>query len=69
MQMRGSIKKSPIKLSAVENKLTRWFVYKSGKQTRQKPPSSDFKVTTPEIPQLSQHAITSKGIPVPYTNQ
>ena len=48
--------------------LTRWFVYKSGKQTRQKPPSSDFKVTTPEIPQLSQHAITSKGIPVPYIN-
>ena len=28
----------------------------------------DFMVTTPEIPLLSQQAITSKGIPVPYTN-
>ena len=28
----------------------------------------DFKVTTPEIPLLSQQAITSKGIPVSYTN-
>ena len=64
MQTHGSTKKSPIKLSAVENKLTRWFVYESTKT-----PSSDFKVTTPEIPQLSQQAITSKGIPVPYTNQ
>ena len=27
----------------------------------------DFQVTTPEIPLLSQQAI-SKGIPVPYTN-
>ena len=25
-------------------------------------------VTTPEIPLLSQQAVTSKGIPVPYTN-
>ena len=37
MQMRGSTSKSPIKLSAVENKLTRWFVYKWEKQTRQQP--------------------------------
>ena len=28
----------------------------------------DFKVTTPKNPQLSQQAVTSKGIPVPYTN-
>ena len=33
-----------------------------------KTPSDDFQVTTPEIPLLSQQAITSKGIPVPYTN-
>ena len=31
-------------------------------------PPSDFQVTTPEIPLLSQQAITSKGISVPYTN-
>ena len=35
--MRGSTNKSPIKLSAVENKLTQWFVYKWEKPTRQKP--------------------------------
>ena len=29
---------------------------------------NDFKVTTPEIPLLSQQAVTSKGIPVLYTN-
>ena len=28
----------------------------------------DFQVTTSETPQLSQQAVTSKGIPVPYTN-
>ena len=28
----------------------------------------DFKITTPEILLLSQQAVTSKGIPVPYTN-
>ena len=33
-----------------------------------KTPSGDFKVTTPEIPLLSQQAVTSKGIPVSYTN-
>ena len=35
--MHGRTNKSPIKLSAVENKLTQWFVYKWGKPTRQKP--------------------------------
>ena len=29
----------------------------------------DFKVTTPEISLLSQQAITSKRIPIPYTNR
>ena len=28
----------------------------------------DFKITTPENLLLSQQAVTSKGIPVPYTN-
>ena len=32
-----------------------------------KTPLGDFKVTTPEIPLLSQ-AVTSKEITVPYTN-
>ena len=33
-----------------------------------KTPLSNFKVTTPENPLLSQQAVTSKGISVPYTN-
>ena len=33
-----------------------------------KTPQGDFKVTTPENPLLSKQAITSKGIPIPYTN-
>ena len=28
----------------------------------------DFKITTPENSLLSKQAITSKGIPIPYTN-
>ena len=39
-----------------------------GKTYTAKTPSSDFKVTTPENSLLSQKAVTSKGIPVPYTN-
>ena len=33
-----------------------------------KTPPGDFKVTTPDIPLLSQQAVSTKGIPVPYTN-
>ena len=39
-----------------------------GKTYTAKTLPSDFKVTTPEIPLLSQQAVTSKGITVPYTN-
>ena len=39
-----------------------------GKTNTAKTSQSDFKVTTLEIPLLSQQAVTSKGIPVPYTN-
>ena len=33
-----------------------------------KTPLGDFKVTTPKNSLLSQQVVTSKGIPVPYTN-
>ena len=33
-----------------------------------KTPPADFQVTTPEIPLLSQQAITNKRILVPYAN-
>ena len=39
-----------------------------GKIYTAKTPPGDFQVTTPKIPLLSQQAITSKGITVPYTN-
>ena len=39
-----------------------------GKTYTTKTPPSDFQVTTPKILLLSQQAVTSKGIPVPYTN-
>ena len=35
---------------------------------RGKTPLGEFKVTTPENPLLSKQAVTSKGIPVHYTN-
>ena len=67
--MRGSTNKSPIWTKyAAENKLIRWFVYEWGKPTRQKPYRVIFKVTTSKNPLLSKQAVTSKGIPVPYTN-
>ena len=39
-----------------------------GKTNTVKTPPGDFKVVTPEIPLLSQQAVISKGILVPYTN-
>ena len=39
-----------------------------GKTYTAKTPLDDFKVTTPGNSLLSQQAVTSKGIPVPYTN-
>ena len=33
-----------------------------------KTPPGDFKVTILKIPLLSQQAVTSKGISIPYTN-
>ena len=39
-----------------------------GKTYTAKTPPGEFKVTTPENPLLSQQAVTSKGILVPYTN-
>ena len=39
-----------------------------GKIYTAKTPPGDFKVTTPENPLLSQQAVTSKRIQIPYTN-
>ena len=39
-----------------------------GKTYTAKTPPSNFKITNPKNPLLSKQAVTSKGIPVPYTN-
>ena len=39
-----------------------------GKTYKEKTPPGDFKVTTPENLPLSIQVVTSKRIPVPYTN-
>ena len=49
MQTRGITNKSPIKLSTVENKLTRWFVYEWGKPKRQKLHRVNLKSPLPKF--------------------
>ena len=39
-----------------------------GKTNTAKTPPGDFKIITPENTLLSQQAVTSKRIPIPYTN-
>ena len=68
MQTRGSTNKSPIKLS-MQRKINNMVIcLRKGKTNTAKTPLGDFKVTTLEILLLSQQVVTSKGIPVPYTN-
>ena len=52
----------------MENKVDTVICLQMGKTSQAKTLSGDFKVTTPENPLLSQQAVTSKGILVPYTN-
>ena len=43
-------------------------LFTNGENLTAKTPPSDFQVTIPETPLLSQQVVTSKGILVPYTN-
>ena len=43
-------------------------MFTNGENLTAKTQPGDFQVTTPETPLLSQQAVTSKGIPVLYTN-
>ena len=66
--MCGITNKSQIKLS-VQWKINDMVIYlRMGKTNTAKTPLGDFKVTTLKNPLLSQQVVTSKGIPVPYTN-
>ena len=68
MQTRGSTNKSPIKLYAAEIKFDTVICLRMGKTYMAKTSSGDFKVISSETLLLSQQAVTSKGILVPYTN-
>ena len=57
-----------LKFNVMENKFDKMICFRMGKMYMAKTPLGDFKVTTLENPLLSEQAITSKGIPVPYTN-
>ena len=54
-------------LNAVENKFDTGDLFTNGENHRDKTPSSEFKVTTPENPLLSKQAVISKGISMLYT--
>ena len=68
MQTHDSTNKSPVKLSMQQKINNTVICLRMGKTYTAKTPPGDFKVTTLEIPLLSQQAVTSKGIPAPYTN-
>ena len=68
MQTHGSTNKSPINLSMQRKTNNTVICLRMEKTYIAKTPPGDFKVTTHEIPLLSQQEITSKGIPIPYTN-
>ena len=67
MQTHGSTNKSPIKRSAVKNKL-HGDLFMNRENHQGKTSLSEFKVTTFKNPLLSKQAVTSKGIPIPHTN-
>ena len=50
----------------MENKPYWVICLQMGKNLMVKTPLGDFQVTTPETPQLSQQAVTSKESQVPY---
>ena len=68
MQTRGTINKSPIKLSMQQKINNTVICLRMGKTYTAKTPPGDFKVTIPETLLLSQQVVTSKEIQVPYTN-
>ena len=43
-------------------------MFTNGENLTAKTPPGDFQVTTPKTPLLSQQVVTSKRIPIPYTN-
>ena len=68
MQTRGNINKSPIKLN-MQRKINNMVICLQMRKTyTAKTSLGDFEITTLEILLLSQQAVTSKEISIPYTN-
>ena len=68
MQWRGSTNKSPTKLNAVENKFDIGDLFTNGKTTKAKPHWVNLRLSLPRIHCYQSQTVTSKGIPVSYTN-
>ena len=66
--MLGCTNKSPTKLNVVENKFNTGDLFTKRENHQGKIPPCEFKVTTPENPLLSKQVVTSKRIPISYTN-
>ena len=52
----------------MENKFDMGDLLTYRENHRGKNPPGEYRLTTPKNPLLSQQAVTSKGISVPYTN-
>ena len=52
----------------MEIKFDKGDLFTNGENHRGKTPPGEFKVTTSKNPLLSKQAVTSKGIPISYTN-
>ena len=68
MQYCGSTNKSPIKLNAAENKLDTVICLRMGKTSKAKPHRVNLRSLLLRIHYYQSQVVTSKGIPIPYTN-
>ena len=57
MQWHGSTNKSPTKLNVAENKFDTGDLFTNEENHRNKPPSGEFKATTPENPLLDRKSV------------
>ena len=64
----GSTNKSPTKLKCSRKEFDTVICLRIRKTYTVKIPQDDFNITSPENSLLSQQAVTSKGILVPYIN-
>ena len=66
--MRGSTKKSPIKLNVVENKFDTGDLFTNGETTETKPHRVNLRSPLPRIHYYQNKQLQVKGIPISNTN-